>query len=79
MGATAKDTILYFYDLHECIDNPDWEIDKEAMWEMTVEEFQEAFNEGDYSYMNNCIYFFFSNDERMEHITQQTLQSEPFR
>jgi len=71
--AETKNRTLYFYDLTRCEENPNWEDDKEAMWEMTVEEFQEAFNSGDYSYENNCIYFFFSHDVRMTHLARHLM------
>lgn len=69
-------TQLYFYDLLKCESNSDWENDIECWWDMSLEEFQEAYNAGDSGYFPDqnglqFTYFFFTPEERKSHCLDQ--------
>jgi len=69
-------TQLYFYDLSKCETNGDWENDKECWWDMSLEEFQEAYNAGDSNYFPDeyglqFTHFFFTPEERKNHCLDQ--------
>ena len=67
-------TQLYFYNVHKCesVAEDDWEEDGNCWWDMSLEEFQEAYNAGDSSYFPDehglqFTYFFLTPEARQTH------------
>lgn len=56
---------LYLYDVIEMEERGD-----EPEWDMTIEEFIEAYNAGDESYHRGGVYIFTNKDDRQFHQAQ---------